>query len=198
MFGVLYRLYDDKSTQLTFRSSYSVPTGDLDQTSRAPTGGLVEQELPYPMRRGSGTVNARPALTLKNFYDRYSTGLQASANIPLGTNNEDYSVSNAYRANAWISGLISDRIALSYRIEGLIRSNSDGADPDLNGMVISTARPDMRAGEWVNFGYGAAALLGKGNLLNMEVVHPVYEHFSGIQLKRDWWFTVSLSKSFGR
>ena len=194
-FGALWRVYKGQTDSLVLNLGFTVPTGELDRTSTAPTGGLVSQELPYPMRRGSGTFNARPGATYMSYYDHGSLGLQFQSDLPVGRNKEGYSVSDTYRLSAWYSWLACDRLAFSYRLETAWRSNFHGADPDLNGAVISTARPDMRGGEWVNFGYGTALLLNSGGLLSFEAVHPVYEHLNGIQLENDWWLFASWSRS---
>ena len=148
------------------------------------------------MRRGSGTFDARPGFTYMSFYDHGSLGLQFQSDLPIGRNDEDYSVGDEFRLSGWYSWLACDRLAFSYRVEGVWRDNYDGADPDLNPGVISTARPDMRGGDWLNFGYGAMLLLNGGALLNFEAVHPVYEDLDGIQLENDWWFFGSWGKSF--
>ncbi len=194
--GALIKLYEGDRDELVFNLGCSVPTGYLDRVSSAPTGGLVELELPYPMRRGSGTFDARPGLTYKSYFERISVGGQFQTDLPIGRNDEGYSVGNEWRLNGWISWLFTDRLAFSYRTEFLWRENFDGADADLVPAQISTARPDFRGGDWINFGYGVMALLGEGHLLNFEAVHPVYQNVDGIQLESDWWFFASWSKAF--
>jgi hypothetical protein len=196
VFGALWRVHKGCSDELIVNLSFSVPTGELDRDSDAPSAGLMRTELPYPMRRSSGTFDARPGVTYKTYFDHGSLGLQFQTDLPIGRNWDDYSVGEEYRLNAWYSWLLADSLALSYRVEGLWRENFDGADPDLNPMVISTSRPNMRGGEWLNFGYGAMLLLPRGHFLNFEAVHPVHQHLDGIQLEHDWWFNVSWSKAF--
>ena len=193
--GALWRIYEGcHDDELILNLGFSVPTGDIDRTTTIPRG--VVDELPYPMRRGSGTFDLWPAITYKRLFDWGSIGAQYQAHLPVGHNKENYSVSKDHRLNAWAMWLPCDRLALSYRVEGLFRSNFTGADPDLNPAVISTARPDMRGGNWVNFGYGAALLVGNGYLLNFEAVHPVYQYLNGVQLSQDLSIFASVSKAF--
>ena len=194
--GALIRLYSDECRDLIFNFGFSVPTGELNETSSAPTAGLAELELPYPMRRGSGTFDARPGITFKRYYDHGSLGFQYQGDIPVGENDQDYAVGDEHRLNVWYSWLPCDRLAFSYRVEGLWRDEYRGADPGLAQPIISTARPDMRGGEWLNFGYGTMLLLGDGYLANFEATHPVYEDLNGIQLSNNWWFNASISKAW--
>jgi len=193
--GALWRIYEGNTDELILNLSFSVPAGDIDRTTTIPTG-VIPQEFPYPMRLGSGTFNARPGITYKSYCDHGSFGLQYQTDLPVGPNDQNYSVSKEHRLNAWYSWLACDRLAFSYRVESLWKSNFTGADPNLPQGLISTNRPDMRGGQWVNFGYGAMWLVGKGHLLNFEAVHPVYQSLNGVQLSNDWWLAASWSKAF--
>lgn len=194
--GALWRLYEGCNDELILNIGFSVPTGNIDRTTTIPTNGAMVQELPYPMRLGTGTFNARPGITYKRYFDWGSFGMQYQAHLPVGHNWDNYAVSKRHRFNAWATWLPCDRLALSYRVEGLIRSNFTGADPGLNPALISTARPDMRGGNWVNFGYGASLLVGNGYLLSFEAVHPVYQYLKGIQLAQNLTIFASVSKAF--
>lgn len=194
--GALWQFHETACSQWVLDFGFSLPTGDIDRTTRIPTGGLLPQELPYPMRLGSGTFNFRPAVTYKRFFCRGSFGAQFQGNIPAGRNAEQYSVGEMFRLNAWYAHLVQDWLAFSFRVEGMWKNNYDGADPDLPQFIISTNRPDMRGGEWLRFGYGAMLLLKGGNLINGEIVHPVYQYVDGIQLEDDWRFIISWSKAF--
>ena len=147
------------------------------------------------MRLGTGTFDARPGITFKKYWDMSSFGSQFQTDLPIGRNFDGYSVGNLYRLNFWYSWLLDAEksFAVTYRVENLWRENFDGFDPDLgaNNTVISTARPDMRGGEWLNFGYGATVQLRHGHLLNLEAVHPIYQDVEGIQLEQDWQLYVS-------
>ena len=194
--GALWQIYEGETDHLIVNLGFSVPTGDLDRRTTVPTGGVLDQEFPYPMRLGSGTFNARPGVTYKSYYDHGSVGLQYQTDLPVGRNSEDYAVGDTHALNAWYSWLACDKLAFSYRVEALWRKNFRGADADLPTFIISTNRADMRGGEWINFGYGCMWLVGKGHLVNFEAVHPIYQNLNGIQLTNNWWFNVSWSKGF--
>ncbi len=196
-FGALLRLLEDEDWDLILNLGFRVPTGDISRQSSVPTGGLVAQELPYPMRLGTGTFQLLPGITYKRYLPEGSYGLQLQTDFSIGRNWDNYSVPDQYRLNFWYAHLLTDRLALSFRVENLWRENFTGADPDLNPAVVSTARPDMQTGYWLNFGYGIMWLVGdSGHQINVEVIDTVYQHLDGIQLRSDWTFVFSWSKAF--
>lgn len=193
--GALVNLYDDEDDDVILNLGCSVPTADIFRTSRVPTAGAMDQPLPYPMRLGSGTFNARPGITWKHYEDFGSFGAQFQTDIPVGRNYRGYSVSDTYQFNLWHSFLLTDNVALTARVENLWRSNFGGFDPMTPNGLISTNVEQFRGGYWLNLGLGAAVLVD-GHLLNMEFVPNLYQDLNGIQLETDWTFVVSWSKSF--
>ncbi|MEK6249171.1 MAG: hypothetical protein N2C12_13400 [Planctomycetales bacterium] len=100
--------------------------------------------------------------------------------------------------SAWYAYLKRDWLSFTFRAEGVWEENYRGADPALVPAepLISTARPDIRGGEWINFGYGFQALMHNSHLINCEITHPVYQNLVGIQLKSTWNLFVSWSKGW--
>lgn len=194
-FGALLRLYSDVDDDLILNLAGSVPTGDIFRTTRIPSGGAADQALPYPMRLGSGTFNARPGLTWKHYFEFGSFGTQFQTDIPVGRNYRNYSVSDEFRLNAWYSHLLTDDLSMSFRLENLWRTNFDGEDTATPNGMISTNVEDFRGGYSLNLGLGVAALV-KGHLLNTEFIPTLYQDLDGIQLETDWSFVVSWSKGF--
>ncbi|TWU36638.1 hypothetical protein Q31b_49190 [Novipirellula aureliae] len=192
--GALVRLYSDEDDDLILNLGASLPTGDIYRTTSIPTNGHSDQTLPYPMRLGSGTFNARPGITWKRYYEFGSFGAQFQTDLPIGRNYRGYSVSDDYRLNAWYSQLITNNLSTSIRIQNLWRSNFDGVDLETPDAVISTNVEDFRGGYSLNLGLGAAALLGE-NLLNVEFVPTLYQDLNGVQLETDWSLAASWSKS---
>ena len=197
-FGALIRISDpkDEDNDIILNLGGTVPTGDIFTTTSRPTAGMVAQPLPFPMRLGSGTFNARPGITWKHYEDCGSYGLQFQTDIPLGRNYRGYSVSDIYEIHAWYSHLVTDRLAFSVRLENEWRSNFDGVDPQTPNQIISTSVESFRGGYTLNLGVGVMALIGDGHLLNVEMVPTLYQHLDGIQLETDWSLIASWSKSF--
>lgn len=193
--GALVKLYSDENDDLILNLGCTVPTAEIFETTSVPTGGAVEQPLPYPMRLGSGTFNARPGITWKRYFEFGSVGTQFQTNLPIGRNYRHYSVSDEFRLNTWASLLWTERLSTSIRLENLWQGNYGGADPETPDAVISTNVENFRGGYTLNLGLGTAALL-HGHLLNFEFIPRLYQDLDGIQLETDWSLVASWSKSY--
>ncbi len=196
-FGALLRLFSDSDSDLIFNLGCSVPTGDIFRETSVPTAGAAvpPSALPYPMRLGSGTFNARPGMTYKKYFDCCSFGLQLQTDIPVGRNYRGYSVSDEYRLNYWTSILLTDNWALSLRGENLWKSNFDGFDSASPDLVVSTNVEEFRGGAWFNIGVGTQ-FMHKSHYFSAEIVPTVYQDVDGIQLETDFSVIGSWSKSW--
>ena len=192
IFGGLTRLYEGCNDELLVNLGFSAPTGDIGVRVPAgvPPGG---SEFPYPMRLGSGTFNARPGMTYRYTGPAASVGAQFQANLPVGRNHSGYAEGPEYKINFWYARLLAQKISASFRVENTFREQIRGRDPNLDGFltVVPTARPDMRAGQWVNFGYGLNFGPWRHQRLGIEIGHPVYQWVSGHQLETDLFLTGS-------
>lgn len=193
--GALLRLYSDECQDIIFNLGCSVPTGDIYRESTAPTGGLVSQPLPYPMRLGSGTFNARPGMTYRYFSSWWSSGAQFQTDLPIGENYRGYSVGEEFRLNSWTSVLLTDCWSVSLRGEHLWRTAYDGQDPTANNLLISTNVESFRGGYWYNLGLGTQ-FMSNGHYFNLEFVPTIAQDLDGIQLETDFAVIASWSKSW--
>ncbi|MGB7325186.1 MAG: transporter [Rubripirellula sp.] len=193
--GALLRLYSTETQDFIFNLGCSIPTGDIYRESTAPTGGLVSQPLPYPMRLGSGTFNAKPGMTWKYYRDWWSGGVQFQTDLPVGRNYRGYSVSDEFRLNSWTSVLLTDKWSVSLRGEHLWRTDYDGADPATTDMLISTNVESFRGGYWYNLGLGTQ-IMAAGHYFNLEFVPTVAQDLDGIQLETDYSVIASWSKAW--
>ncbi|WP_372899020.1 transporter [Stieleria sp.] len=193
--GALLRLYSTERCDWILNLGGSVPTGDIFRTTSTPTGGMMSQPLPYPMRLGSGTFNARPGMTVRYFADQWSWGGQVQSDLPMGKNYRDYRLGAEVRLNTWTQYLVCDAFALSLRGEHVWRDNIDGADPQTPDAGISTNVESFRGGYWYNLGIGGQ-LNWKGNYLNLEIVPTLAQDLDGIQLETDYSIIASWSRAF--
>lgn len=194
-FGALLRLFSDVDEDLILNLGGTVPTGDIYRTSTAPTGGLVRQPLPFPMRLGTGTFNARPGITYKRYFDWYSWGVQFQTDLPIGRNYRGYSVGETYLLNSWTSVLLTDAWSVSLRGEYGWRTNYDGNDDHTPDLVISTNVESFRGGQWQSIGLGTQ-IFTKGHYLNFELVPVMHQDLDGIQLETDYSVIASYSRSW--
>ncbi len=180
----------------------SVPTGFIDATDDTPMG--ADQQLPYPMQRGSGTVDLRPSLTYLGQSDRFGWGAQARGVVRLGTNDRDYALGNRAGLTGWTSVVLTDALSLSTRVHGEAWDNIDGADPTfamaVANRLIPTVFPDLRAGERVDLSVGLNAAVPGGLFAGLrgavEVGVPVYQRLAGPQLETDFVLTVGAQYAF--
>ena len=193
--GALLRLYSSEDCDWVLNLGGSLPTGDIFRTSTAPTNGVLDQPLPYPMRLGSGTFNARPGLTFKRYWDDYAWGAQVQTDLPIGRNYRGYRLGEELRFNSWTQYVVSDNLSLSLRGEHVWRDNINGFDPATPDPIISTNVESFRGGHWFNFGMGAQMILC-GHYLSFEFVPTVSQDLDGIQLETDYSIIGSWSKAF--
>ncbi len=193
--GAMFRLYESQSTDFIINLGGSVPTGDIYRESTAATGGQVSQALPYPMRLGSGTFNARPGFTWRRYGEWWSAGMQVRADLPIGRNYRGYSVGDELRYSSWYSLLVTDWLSFSFRSENIWRTSYDGQDNDTPDALISTNVENFRGGDWYNLGFGAQAIF-KDNYLSAEIISTIDQHADGIQLENDFAVVASWSRTF--
>jgi hypothetical protein len=192
-FGALWRAFKTDTDELILNIGFSAPTGDIDSVNPMSMGmGMGgPSKYPYTMRLGHGTWDARPAVTYRHYWDRASFGLQGMFDLPLGLNDADYQVGDEYRVNAWFAYLLDSdkKLAATFRVEGLWRNNYVGADPTLNPFGMPGNDPNMRGGDYMNFGYGIQYMLPRHlGRLDFEAVTPIVQNVQGVQPGTDWAF----------
>jgi hypothetical protein len=196
-FGALWRVVHEPDDEVIVNLGFGSPTGDINNQMVMPSG--MSMEYGYPMRLGRGTWGGRPAVTYRHYWEHSSLGFQGLIDLPMGINDSDYRAGNEYRANVWFAQLLDadKRLALTFRVEGLWRSDYVGADGDLNPYAMPGACADMRGGEYLNFGYGASWLVSpRLGRIDFEAVEPIVQNLRGVQLSTDWTFAVRTSRVF--
>ncbi len=194
----LYKLLNHDVHQVHLNMGISLPTGSIDEHDDTPAAN--DAKLPYPMQLGSGTYDLMPGITYLGNSSSYSWGAQALATIRLGENNNDYTLGNKVELTSWLERKWSSSFSTSLRVKAQRWGDIDGADPDLNPMMISTADPELRAGSradiLVGFNYNAHKGAFKGNRLTFEIAKPVYQKLDGPQLETDLILTAGWQYSF--
>jgi hypothetical protein len=171
----------------------SFPTGSIDERGTTPMG--PDQKLPYPMQLGSGTWDLIPGVTYNGSGGKWLWGAQGLGVIRLGENDNDYTFGNRFDATGWLTRLFGSGLSGSVRLDWNWWGNIDGADPELNPMVVPTADPDLRAGSrldallGLNFVHGGLSLAVEGGV-------PVYQDLDGPQLETDWLLALRLQWGF--
>ena len=194
----LYKITDQAGHKLHLNLGMSLPSGSIDERDDTPAANNAK--LPYPMQLGSGTYDLIPGITYQGQGGNYSWGSQVTATIRNGENDNDYTLGNKVELSGWLQRQWSNSFSTSVRLNAQSWSDIDGADPDLNPNMISTADPELRAGKRVDMLLGViyharnGAL--KGNRFALEVGKPVYQKLDGPQLETDLILTAGWQLAF--
>jgi len=188
-----YTLYQQANQKLLLNVGVSVPTGSINERDNTPVA--TDQKLPYPMQLGSGTYDFLPGMTYTLQQGLWSWGSQLSANLRFDENDNNYQLGNAYGLTMWGVRKINRFMNSSLRLDGKKWGNIEGADPELNPMLVPTSRTDLRAGTSVDLLLGVDFVGSKGtfkdNRLGVEVGVPVYQNLTGPQLKTTSRLTIA-------
>ncbi|MEQ9618234.1 MAG: transporter [Deltaproteobacteria bacterium] len=186
----LIKIFDAHNQRVHLNAGISFPTGSIDKKDNTPAG--PNQQLPYPMQLGSGTVDLLPGITYLGQHSMVSWGAQVSGTIRLGENDRDYSLGNRFDATAWGAWDWFNWVSTSARMDWQSWGNIDRADPALNPAMVPTADPDLQGGDrldllfGLNFYVPEGPALIKGQRLAVEFGFPVYQDLNGPQLETDW------------
>ena len=184
----IYTLYKEGNSQVLLNAGISLPTGSIDK--RDDTPAMANAKLPYPMQLGSGTYDLLPGITYTNSYNSWSWGTQANATLRIGKNSNDYRLGHEYQLTGWAARKLNDVANVSIRLDGKTWGDVSGADPELNPMMVPTARTDLRGGKRIDLLVGLTLAESKGKLaghnLALEAGMPIYQHLDGPQLETDY------------
>jgi hypothetical protein len=191
LFGI-YTLDEQGNRKILLSAGISFPTGSIDEQDDTPVG--ANQKLPYPMQLGSGTYDFLPGITYTDQQGDWSWGSQLKVAIRMDKNDNDYRIGNEAELTVWGELKLNRYANASLRLNGKKWGNIHGADPELNPIMVPTARTDLRGGDriYLLLGIDLTAIEGKlqGNRLAVEVGMPIYHHLDGPQLELDYRLTV--------
>ncbi|WP_420603835.1 transporter [Flagellimonas sp.] len=194
--ALLYKFFNKNQQTLHGQLGFSIPTGSVTESDVTPASTPNETELPYPMQLGSGTFDPNLALTYLGQNASISWGSQVKGIFRIGENDRDFRYGNRYSLNNWFAIKAADWISFSVRLEGLIVGEIEGADPNLNPMMVITADTDNTGGTFLNGGAGCNIYIPTGALKNLrfglELATPIYQDLNGIQLKNKETFTFGV------
>jgi len=186
----LIKVYDGHDQRIHLNAGLSLPTGSINKKADTPAG--PNQQLPYPMQLGSGTVDLLPGITYLGQQRLFSWGAQVSGTVRLGTNDRNYTLGDRLDATAWGAWDWFDWVSTSARFDWQSWGNIDGADPALNPDMVPTADPNLQGGDrldllfGMNFYVPEGPILIKGQRLAVEFGFPIYQDLDGPQLETDW------------
>ncbi len=194
----LYKIYDNHRQRIHLNLGMSFPLGRINQTDDTPV--MRNAILPYPMQLGSGTFDLMPGFTYLGQTDCWSWGIQNIGTFRIDENYRDYRRGHEYFGTGWIARKWTNFLSTSFRVEGTIKGNYVGLDPNLNPNFIPTANPRLRGGDRINLYTGMNLYVPKGRLKNVrfavEAGLPVYQNLDGPQLENDWFLNALFQYSW--
>lgn len=197
----MFRLFEDDTHNIHVKTGVSIPTGSIDEDDDilAPNGATPTLRLPYAMQLGSGTYDFEPSLTYYGHTDRLGWGTQYNATFRIGENSENYTWGDKHSLSAWVSYDVLRNWSTSLRVTAETEEAIDGIDSSVVAPV-QTADPDNYGGEHATISLGSNYVFSNGALkdhrLAFEVSVPVHQDRNGVQMERDWGFTLGWQKAF--
>jgi hypothetical protein len=187
--------------QINLGLAVSIPTGSNTETDTVltPMNTIPELRLPYPMQLGSGTWDAKPSLTARTRFGRWSLGAQTSAIVRLETNAEGYKLGDRIEGTAWLAFEPTPAVSISGRLKARTQGTIDGLDEGIRAPV-QTANPNFQGGDVVEallgFNFAASGGALNGTRFAVEFGLPLYRDLNGPQLETDMTLTLGVQKAF--
>jgi len=182
--GLLFGIHERERNSFHLNAGFNIPIGEIKNRDATPM--MANAKLPYTMQLGTGTLDVTLGGTLKGTCDKFSWGIQQLNTFRTGSNSEDYRFGNFYELHTWAGYAISGTISTSIRLSGSIEGDINGADSELNPLMVTTADPDNYGGELVRGAIGVNVLLADNKLLfGGEIGTPLYQNYNGIFMNED-------------
>lgn len=200
-----YRFHRAASSHASFGFGVSLPVGSIDEFGDTPRDGVGTLErLPYSMQIGSGTYDFLAALKFEHDVGKWAFGVNGSATLRTGTNNNGYRLGNNFgveltsRFKGW------SRIRPGLNINVRTTQAIHGGDSSL--LVANSAFPfGASITDPANYGGEKAQIGGNVRLcsedvcnlsLNVKASIPIYQNLNGIQPRERFSLTSSISYRF--
>lgn len=170
-----------------------------------PSGSITQQAdgrriLPYPMQLGSGSFEALPGVTVFGTHGNWSYGGQLRGTFPLNTNTSEYRHGNTLTATTWGARRVNNWISLSTRLLFSHKESITGKHPDVDLKRSPSHRPDFQGSNRLDIAISSNLIVPTGTLagqrLAIEFILPVYQNFTGTQLKNTWKLVLGWQYAF--
>tara|TARA_Y100000741_G_scaffold354281_1_gene328406 strand:- start:29704 stop:30681 length:978 start_codon:yes stop_codon:yes gene_type:complete len=169
----------------------SLPIGSIDEANSG-------SRLPYAMQLGSGTTDFMLGTTYIGYTKYLSYGSQIASVIRTGKNKNQYRLGNNLSLSTWVAKAINSNLSLSARLTRSTQSDITGSDTTLTMMSpttsTNTGNISYTASIGSNIQFTKKPLAGAR--LAFEISKPVLQHAKGIQMKKDYNYTVGYQQLF--
>lgn len=168
---------EDRRFHITLGTN--VPLGNTDDTN--PMGA----RMALTMQTGTGSWGLKPSATYTQFFDGWSLGFQANANIWLEDNKHNERMGDRLGVTSWVAAPISDHIGLSARVAYTDRN-------EVSGSMMKNLTDERRA----LWSYAGANFKVAGHRLALEAGVPLWQNRGTNTLGMGVSVTLGWQKSF--
>ena len=195
----LIKIVNKNRQSLHANIGLSIPTGNIDQ--RGDTPMMDNAQLAYPMQLGSGTFDPFLGVTYLGQIKVISWGIQPKYKFRIGENSAKYSLGNRLDLTCWGAVKVSNYLSFSASLNYCIIEKIDGADVDMNPMMMPLYNTNNSGRNQLDLGVGGNFYIPSGNFKNvrvgLEIKHPLIQEVNGIQMKEKLIGVLGLQYSFG-
>jgi len=186
--GSMYGVVSDSKNSFLINAMVNLPLGSIQKKGDTPM--MKDTKLPYTMQLGSGTVDYTIGATFKKVFTLISLGTQFLSTYRTGKNREEYRLGNLHQLNLWGSYVLSPNVSMSVRLQATTEEEIEGADPELNPKMVTTASTVNYGGEEIKSYMGLNLSFSESSALRrlrmgVEVGVPFYEDYLGIQMDEE-------------
>lgn len=193
-----YSILKTPGQQLSAILGISLPTGSIKIPGEVSDPYYGHSRLPYAMQLGSGTTELLPALAWFKQGMRFGFAAQSQAVIRLKENVFHYQLGNELLSNIWGSYKLTRFASLSARVQSHVQGSIRGIDSHIYVYNEPAANPVNSGGQRIS-GFAGLQLNWPGHSLfglHLEYGLPLYESFTGIQMKSSGTLNAALTASF--
>jgi len=188
--SALLGVHNTGAVRFHLSGTVSFPTGSIEHTGTTPFSVPGEEQLPYTMQVGSGTLDVTPGATVQVQNELGTVGFQGLATIRLGTNDRDYKLGNRFKGNIWGAIQVAESMSASFRLQYVHDADLKGQDTALDPFSEPAANPLFQRGTRVDLPLGMNVFFSEGALaghrLTGEFVIPLHHDVTGLQLGAKW------------
>jgi len=195
----LIKILNKERNSIHLNIAINVPAGDIKQRDDTPM--MNNAKLAYPMQLGSGTWDIVIGATYLGQTDQLSWGIQPLYLYRIGENSEKYTLGNKIMFTGWGALRTTENLSFSISLSYINIGEIDGADADLNPMMMPLFNTANSGKNQLDAGFGGNFLFTEGYLKNLrfgvEIKYPLLQHVNGIQMENKIMLITGLQYSIG-
>ena len=185
----LVKIFDNNFYKTHSAFGLSLPTGNIDNRDATPAS--LRSRLGYKMQNGSGTVDPFFIFNNVNNFEKLKIGEQFLIKKPMfGDNSHGYHYGTSINSSVWLSYRWIKNFSTSFKINYDYLAQMRGEDHEMNKRMNPVMDSKNIGHQKFNLSFGFNYINFNDSLKNhrlaFELVLPIYEKFSGIQMSDEY------------